>query len=311
MIPPKIRASRSALLIVGFTLAASVAPCAAQQIVFRDGRTVSAQNLKRADAATLLSSVEVAGQAGQVGYAVTTIDHLELPKPPQMIQAEQALAGGKFAQALVDIEPVIVSQFPLRDIKGNYWPQAALLKTSAQIGAGRMGDATALLTQLSLFTADPGAAINAKARLAGILAQGGKDRAVEAAALADQIIASSEARGALADAYLAKGRALFSQDNYGDALLAFLHLPVFYDLQPTNTAAALLGSARCYMAMGDTRRGVRSFLEVQAQFPGLPEAAAAREDLAKGGERLASVATEIKNEQADSDKQFKGEIPKE
>ena len=85
------------------------------------------------------------------------------------------------------------------------------------------------------------------------------------------------------------------------------NLPVFYDQQPTNTAAALLGSARCYMALGDTRRGVRSYLDVQEQFPALPEAAAAKAEMEKGGARLANIVTELKNEQAEADKQFKGE----
>ena len=122
-----------------------------------------------------------------------------------MIQAEQSLAAGKFAQALAEIEPVVAAQFPFRDIKGNYWTQASLLKSNALLGVGKTADASAMLTQLSLFTLDPAAALTAKARLAGILAQGGKEKAGEAIRLADQIIAGSEDRGVLAEAYLAQG----------------------------------------------------------------------------------------------------------
>jgi tetratricopeptide (TPR) repeat protein len=300
--------SPSKIIVLSGLVLLGLLPCHGQEIHMRDGRVVPAQNLKR-DGNTVLSNVEIAGQIGQVGYPMAGIDHLELPKPPQMVQAEQSLAAGKFAQALAQIEPVATSQFGFRDIKGNLWAQAALLKSTAQLGLGKTTEATAILTQLSLYTLDPAAASTAKARLAGILAQGGKEQAAEAVRLADQIIASSEDRGALADAYLAKGRAYFAQDNYSDALLAFLNLPVFYDQQPTNTAAAVLGSARCYMALGDTRRGVRSYLDVQEQFPALPEAAAAKTEMEKGGTRLANIVTELKNEQVEADKQFKGEKP--
>lgn len=292
--------------VLGLLTAFGLQPCSAQQIILKTGQAVAAQNLKF-DGTQLVGDIEVAGQVGKVGYPLATIDRLEMAKPPQMVQAEGLLATGKFAQAAAAIEPVIASQQALRGIKGNYWAQASLVKTSAQIGEGKGQDAAALLTQLSLYTLDPSVVATAKARLAGILAQGGKEKAGEAIRLADEIIASSENRSVLAEAYLARGRACFAQDNFSDALMAYLHLPVFYDGQPTSTAAAVLGSGRCYMALGDTRRGVRTFLEIEDQFPNMPEAAAAKAEMEKGGKRLQSVATELKNEKADADKQFRGE----
>ncbi len=291
-------------------LLAGAPPCRAQQIILKNGQAVAAQNLKR-DGNVLLSNVEVAGQVGQVGYPIANIDHLDLPRPPQMIKAEQALATGKFTQALAEIEPVVAAQFPLRDIKGNYWTQAALLKSSAQLGAGKTADASAVLTQLSLFDMDPDAALAAKARLAGILALGGKDKAAEAIQRTDEVIRATEDRRALAEAYLARGRALLAQGKQQDALLAFLHLPVFYDQQPGSTAAAILGSARCYLALGDTERAVRAFLEVEDQFPALPEAAAAKAEIEKGGARLSGIVTKLRNEKAEADKQFNGEDAKD
>ena len=292
--------------VLGLLSILAIQPCSAQQIILKSGQAITARNL-RFDGTQLIGEIEVAGQVGKIGYALTAIDRLEMAKPPQMVQAEGLLATGKFAQAGTAIDPVIASQFPLRSIKGNYWAPASLVKTSAQLGQGKGQDAAALLTQLSLYTLDPSVAATAKARLAGILAQGGKEKAGEAIRLADEIIASSENRGVLAEAYLAKGRACFAQDNFSDALMAYLHLPVFYDGQPTSTAAAVLGSAQCYMALGDTRRGVRTFLEIEDQFPNMPEAATAKAEMEKGGKRLESVATELKNEKADAEKQFRGE----
>ena len=50
---------------------------------------------------------------------------------------------------------------------------------------------------------------------------------------------------------------------------------------------------------------------LQEQFPTMPEAATAKAEIEKGGARLGNIVTELKNEQAEADKQFKGEAAKQ
>jgi tetratricopeptide (TPR) repeat protein len=278
-------------------------PCRAQLIVLKSGQTAPAKNLKR-DKQTVLTTIEVAGQAGQTGYAASDIDHLELPKPPQLDQAEQAILTGKPAAALPLLEPVIATYFPLRDLKGNYWAQAALLKSSALEALNKLDEATVLLTLLSEYGIDKTVALTAKARLAGLLALGGKSKAGQAISLADTILASSEDGAVLGEAWLAKGRALFTKDDYEGALLAYLHLPVFYSDNPTATAQALLGSGRSYLALQDTKRAARTFLELQQQYSASPEAAEAKKEIEKGGAAMAKQVKEIQAAQAEAEKKL-------
>lgn len=290
-------------LFLAFALAL-VAPAQGQIIVLKNGQNAPAKDLRR-DGATLYTTIDLNGHAGVVGYPVNSVDHFELPEPPQLGQAEQAILVGKPGDAGPLLDPIIATYYPIRDIKGVYWAPAALLKSAALQALGKREEATVLLTLLAEYPLDPKISLTAKARLAGLLALGGKARAPQAISLADTLIGSTDDSRVLAEAWLAKGRALFVLSDFDGALDAFLRLPVFYDDAAASTAEALLGAGRCYLKLQDAKRAVRSFTALQERYSATPEAAEARKELENGGPELATALKQVSDEKAEADRKLK------
>lgn len=276
----------------------------AQLVVLKSGQTAPAKGLRR-EGATLYNTIDLNGHSGEVGYAIKDVDHLELPEPPQLGQAEQLILTGKPAEAVTALDPLINAYYPLRDLKGVYWAPASLLKSAALQAQGKRDEATVLLTLLAEYPFDPHIAQTAKARLAGLLALAGKARAPQAIALADSLLGTTEDATVLAELWLAKGRALFVTGDYDNALDAFLHLPVFYDDNPSSTAEALLACGRCYLKLQDPKRAVRSFLSLQELYPTSPESREAKKELDKGGASLASYVKQVQDDKAEADRKLK------
>ena len=82
----------------------------------------------------VMGKVQVGASSGEVGYQASTIAKIDFPEPPQLKTTAAFLSQGQPEKALADIEPVVKYYEPFRDIPGNWWAQAALLKVSALSG---------------------------------------------------------------------------------------------------------------------------------------------------------------------------------
>ena len=262
------------LLLAASALA--VAPGAyAQSLVLRDGTNVPVARLRR-DGQTIMNAVS----AGEVGYPVANIARLDFPEPPQIAAAGELLAQGKVAEANKELDPIVNFYAPLRDIPGNYWVAAARLKANALLELRREADARALLAQLAAQTLDKPAADLARLRLvAGFPVPPGQEGPALAACDAIITAGSSTPRDVDAEAWLLKGKLLLGRKEYQPALLAYLHLPTLYYDQRRLLPAALLGSARAYLGLKDEPRARRAFADLQTEFPGTAENAAAKTEL--------------------------------
>ena len=253
----------------------------AQTLVLRDGTSVPVTRLRR-EGQTVMNAVS----AGEVGYPVANIARLDFPEPPQLAAAGELLAQGKAAEAGRELDPVVNFYAPLRDLPGNYWVPAARLKANALTELGRDPEAKALWTQLAAQTLDRPAADLARLRLvAGFpVPPGQEDKALAAC---DAILnAPNTASGGNAvprdidaEAWVLKGKLLLGRKEFQPALLAYLHLPTLYHDQRRLQPAALLGSGRAYLGLKDEDRARRAFADLQTDFPGTAENAAAKTEL--------------------------------
>ena len=298
------RACRAALPVVAFGCAVAN-PCSAQIIVLKNGQNVTATDLKVDAQGNLHTTVKVGNTVGDQAYRPTEVDRIVIPKPAQIGQAEQALLTGKAAEAVAIIDLVIKAYEPFRKTKGNYWAESVLIKSAALQAQNKVDQALVQLEPLKGYDLDASVALTAKARLAGLLAYN-KTRATEASALADEILkTNTDDQSALGETWLAKGRALYTLQKYEDALLAFLHLPVFYYDSPTSTAQAMLMSGRCYLELEDNEKAVRAFMEVQEQFSTTPEAIEAKREIEKGGSKMAQIVKKLEDKKAEEERKLK------
>ncbi len=267
---------RSLLLALGLGL--GFTSLHAQTITLKTGQTVETKGL-RVNGDTVMSSVQVGNSHGEVGYQLAAIARIDFPEPPQLKTAAALLSQGTPAKALADIAPVVKYYEPFRNISGNFWAQAALLKISALAAIGLDKEAESLGEEIRKNTTDPETARAAQLQVvAGLLKKEDYKKALE---ICDSVIKESAKSDVLAEAYVRKGDALLAQRNWDSAVITYLHVPVFYENEKRWMPPALLGSARAFRGLSDLDRAKKSLNDLTAQFPKSAQAEIAREELKK------------------------------
>src|SRR5690242_16449846 len=107
-----------------------VRPGMAQNLALKSGQTIESKGIRR-HGDVVLCKIQVGASSGEVGYQASTIAKIDFPEPPQLKTAAAFLSEGDPKKALADIGPVVKYYEPFRDIPGNWWAKAALLKVSA------------------------------------------------------------------------------------------------------------------------------------------------------------------------------------
>ena len=269
------RLRRQPLLIL-LLLAASSS--SAQTITLQTGQKIETQGIRR-DGDMVMGKVQVGTSSGEVGYHLAQIAKVEFPEPVALKTASDLLVQGQSDKALAEINSVITYYAPFKDVPGNWWAQAALIKVSVLAAQQHQKEAETLATEIEKSAKDPDTARAAQLRLVGNLIR--HDETEKALSICDATLKSSTDSTTLANAWVAKADALFAQKDWDEALLAYLHVPVFYPDEKIFQAAALLGSARAYRRLNDADRAKRALNQLLTAFPQSAEASAARTELKK------------------------------
>ena len=249
-----------------------------QNIVLKTGQTIETKRVRRFSD-MVMAEVPVGSHTGEVGYRGSTIERIDFIEPPELKATEALLAQGEPEKALIAIAPVVTYYEPFRDIPGNWWAQAALLKVSALSGMKLDKEADSLGTEIRRNTIDPEAARAVQLQLIpAFLRQEEFERALQ---LCNDVIKQSTKAQVLAEAWVHKGDVFLARRQWVDALCAYLRVPVFYEQEKLWMPPALLGSARAYRGLDDVK-GVRNSLdELANEFPKSPQAEIARIELKK------------------------------
>jgi len=262
-------------------------------LTLKDGKTLFAAALKRDGNKVMVTMLMPSSPASgasdpaaapptamvQIGYPVDSITKIDFPEPAQLKTAPELLLHGKGTEALLQIEPIAQYYEPFRDIPGNRWTQAAMLKLSALLALQRDKEAEALIGQLSQSSKNPEAVLSARVQMAVIRTR--KKDFEPALAVFETAIKESTAPETLAHAWLNKGHISLERGAFEPALISYLRIPVMYPDQQLLLPQAMLGSARAYRGLDDKTHAKRAFEDVVAMYPDTPEAAAAKTELTK------------------------------
>lgn len=265
-------------LLIAVLLVCAATTLPGQTIILKSGQRVDTQGVRRSGD-KVMGKIEVGGTSGEVGHAVGTIAKIEFPEPQGLKAASDLLSQGQAERALAEITPVLAFYDQFRDIAGSWWGQAAVVKVSALAALGREVEAEALATQVQKISTDPEATRALNLRIANSLLR--KQEFDKATQLVDAVLKESGRPEVIADAWITKGNILLTQKQWDSALLAFLHVPVFYGDEKLFIPPALLGSARAYRRLDDIDRAKKSLHDLITTFPKSAEAAAAQTELQK------------------------------
>ena len=243
-----------------------------------DGRQIAATGF-RLEGDTLLATQRVEAGTGEIGYPLAAVKKVEFPNPGQLATAANLLAAGKAADALTQIDPIVAYYSPLKSVPGNWWLPAALVKIDALVALRRERESDSLLGELSQAPNNPAAAEAARVRTAESLVRRGNVR--QAQPIFDDLVRTSTNPDVLARAWEGKGQILLSEHDYEPALLACLHVPVFYPDNHLAMRPALLNSGRAFAGIDNRDRARESFQHLISDYPFSPEASEAKSELQK------------------------------
>jgi tetratricopeptide (TPR) repeat protein len=269
------RTAFAPLLVLAIVIGPSVQ---AQSILLKTGQTIETKGVRRSGDMVMIK-VQVGASSGEVGYPASTIAKIAFPEPLQLKTTAVFLSQGQPEKALADIEPIVKYYDHFRDIPGNWWASAALLKLSALSGMQLDKEAERLGDEIRKNVIDPETARAAQLQLvAGLVRRGEYDKALQ---LCDSVIKESAKAQVLAEAWVDRGDALLAQRQWDDAVLAYLHVPVFYQEEKRWMPPALLGSARAFRGLEDLEEAKRSLNDLAAGYPKSAQAEIARTELQK------------------------------
>jgi tetratricopeptide (TPR) repeat protein len=249
-----------------------------QNLVLASGQIIETKGIRR-DQDLIMCKIQVGVSSGEVGYRISTIARIDFPEPPQLKTAAIFLSEGDPAKALADIGPVVKYYEPFRDLPGNWWARAALLQVSALGGMQLDKEAEALGEEIQQHVIDPETARSAQLQLVpGLIRSQQYDKALQ---ICDQIIKESTKAGVQAEAWVNKGDAFLAEREFDRALMAYLHVPIFYLDEMLWMPPALLGSARAFRGLDDLEEAKKSLADLTTRFPKSPQAKIAQAELKK------------------------------
>ena len=270
--------ANSPLLFLPVLLLVAVPSSFAQSILLKSGQTIETKGVRRSGD-IVMGKVQVGASSGEIGYQASTIARINFPEPPQLKTTAAFLSQDEPEKALVDIEPVVKYYEPFRDLPGNFWAPAALLKVSALGGMQLDKQAEALGEEIRKSVTDPETARAAQLQLVpGLVRREDFEKALQ---LCESVIKESIQADVLAEAWVSKGDVLAALRQWDGAVIAYLHVPVFYEDEKRWMPPALLGSARAFRALEDLERAKRSLNDLTAEFPKSAQAEVARAELQK------------------------------
>jgi tetratricopeptide (TPR) repeat protein len=268
----------SILLALLFLLMLASNKSHAQTIVLTTGQKIDALGVRR-EGDMILGKVQVGTGSGEVGYHIPQIAKIEFPEPRGLKEASDLVGQGHADKALAEINQVVAFYQPFKEIPGAWWAQAALIKVSALGALQRDTEAELLAAQIEKSVADPETARAARLRLATGLIR--RQEFEKAAKICDGAIKESTQPEILAEAWTKKGDLLFAQRKWDEALIAYLHVSVFYRDEKMFIPPALLGSARSYQRLDETDRAKKTLNELLTTFPKSAEATVAQTEIQK------------------------------
>ena len=263
--------------------AAGLLACAgsvrAQNLVLKDGQTITTSGVRR-DGASVLAKIKTpSGGEGELGYPVGNIARIEFPDPAVRKTAPELLAQNKPEEALRQLGPALTYYAPFRDVPGNWWSQLAILQVDALSRLGRDAEMQAVITDLNRMGAADPAILRAVKIRQGISLER-KGQYGKALDILNPVVRDEDAPPAsVAEGWLAVGGALLGQRNYRAAQLAYLHVPVYSPELTGLMPSALLGSGAALVGLDDKGRATNTFQDLIKRFPNSPEAADAKNRL--------------------------------
>ena len=216
------------------------------------------------------------GSPGVRSIPASNVTRVDWPYPAELNEALALVLKQKYAEAQAKAAEVRTVHANWKDKPGSWYVPATLLVVECQIRQKKEQEADKTLTELRTMTLPSSYQIGVG--MMDALASFEKDMTGPAIKKAESLVKGTEDSATLARLHVLIGDIKFKQENYMEALDAYLQVPVFYGSQGQLMPVAELGAARSLMRLGRLADASRALGIVITRYKDTPEAADAAKD---------------------------------
>jgi tetratricopeptide (TPR) repeat protein len=235
----------------------------AQALVLKDGSRLLPEQFA-VENGKAIKKVKVGNNVATSPLQLSTVDRMEWPRPEELVQASDMMAAGKTKEALEVLAKGRAFFEPFKDINGNWYSEIALAQLEAMSSSDDFTAALKALTEAQRLKLTEEQKLRLKIIKLNIDRQASSDYA-GIVAQAENILAESTDSSVGASVWMIIGDVYTKQKDFEKALMAYLHVPVFYGTQVQKVPEAELAAARTLVKM-------RRFEDATGYFTRLAEA---------------------------------------
>lgn len=250
----------------------------AQMIILKDNQRINAGDFTVADGKISRTVKLSNGQNAQATLALTDIDRMDWPNVKEVQEAELLRSQGKVKEAIEILVKALEFFKPFRNIKGSPYADVAFAHVEALDQAGDFDTLIRVLPEVELMKWS-----DAKKLKLGIIKLNMERRTTQdqdsVLAKAESLLRDTDDSDVSARLWMTIGEVHTKKNRWEEALMAYLHVPVFYGSQAAIVPQAELSAARSLAAMERFQDAVVMYQRISETYKGSGIAETAKKEM--------------------------------
>jgi tetratricopeptide (TPR) repeat protein len=219
----------------------------AQSLVLKDNSRLTPEQFA-VEGGKVMKKVKVGDNVATSALQMTTIARMDWPRPDELSAATDLMASGKVAEALAELDKAKAFFEPFKDIPGNWYPDIVLTRLEAMSNSEDFTATLKALADAQKLKLDDAQKLKLKIIKLNVDRQASSDH-LSTIAQAENILSESTDSSVGASVWMIIGDVYAKKEEWEKALMAYLHVPVFYGTQVQKVPEAELQAARMLSKM--------------------------------------------------------------
>jgi tetratricopeptide (TPR) repeat protein len=239
--------SKKIIVAMGVLLTLGLLSSQAQMIVLKDNTQLGTESF-RVEGGKVFRIVKVGENEAKTQLPPNLISKMDWPDLEELTEANNLLAAGKTAEAIAVLKKGKDFFEPFEKVPGNRYTEIYMAYVDALSQSGSFEETLRAIPGLRLQKLNPQQQLKLKIIQLNIERQTSSDPQ-SIIAQAELILGETDDSALAASLWSLIGDVHFRAKAWEDALMAYLHVPVFYGTQVQKVPEAELNSARCLREM--------------------------------------------------------------
>ncbi len=250
------------VLTAAIALAGFSPPAEAQALILKDNSKLTPEQFS-IEGGKVLKKVQIGTNIATTPLQMSTIQRMDWPRPEELVAASDMLSRGQTKEALELLAKGRAFFEPFKDIPGNWYAELSIAQLEAMSNSEDFTATLKALADAQRLKLDDAQRLKLKIVKLNVDRQASSDY-VGTIVQAENILSESTDSSVGAAVWMIIGEVYTKQKDWEKALMAYLHVPVFYGTQAQKVPEAELQAARTLAKM-------RRFEDAQSYYARLEE----------------------------------------